>query len=249
MRVSATAFCCLVIVLSNVAAPGDAQSSPICRMAVAAVFPSATGATVAVAVAREGSDDPISGATVRLMHGLTAYDVNVDTVRPVSLDGSLAGATPIVVRVPELIDGAYVSAIGGTKCAPYRPWTSTRQSSAGAADFVAKIGLTNIIDARPAGTATCREPDVSVSEVEHIPPDVSKIAANYGQRSVRTTVIVTVGPDGRAIDAQLSHDTLAGTDLANAAILAARQSRYRPTRFRCVASIDDFTQIYEFIGR
>ncbi len=249
MRVSAAAFCCLAIVLSNLAAPVEAQSLSSCGTAVVAVFPSSTGATVAVALARDGSDDPISGATVRLMHGLTSYDVDVDTVRPVRLDGSLAGASPIVARVPESIDGAYVASVGGTKCAPFRPWTSTRQSSTGAADFVAKIGLSNVIDARAAGTATCREPDSSVSEIEHIPPDVSRIAANYGQRSVRTTVIVTVGPDGRAIDAQLSHDTVVGMDLGNAALLAARQSRYRPTRFRCLASIDDFTQIYEFIGQ
>ena len=77
---------------------------------------------------------------------------------------------------------------------------------------------------------------------------VSRPAASR-KRSVRTTVIVTVGPDGRAIDAQLSPDTIIGVDLGNAAVLAARQSRYRPTRFRCVDSIDDFTQIYEFVGR
>ena len=119
----------------------------------------------------------------------------------------------------------------------------------GSAVFVEKISGVPSLVANPASDSICAAPDVSASEVEHALPDVGKIAANYGQRTVRLTVLVLVGGDGRVIDAKLSPDTVVGIDLGRAAVDAARRSRYTPTRFRCVPVIDEFIQVYEFVGR
>lgn len=227
----------------------EAASAASCRVSVAAIFPSASGSSIAIALRRDDVSGPIASGSLRLFHGPTTFDVSFGAINANGPDGSIGATTPIVARVPMGIDGAFVTSIEGRVCPPYRPWTTARQSAIGSAEFVEKISGAPSLEATPGIVAICAEPDVSASEAEHVIPDVGKIAANYGQRTVRTTVVVLVGSDGKVIDAQLSPDTLVGMDLGRAAVDAARRSRYTPTRFRCVPVIDDYVQIYEFVGR
>jgi len=251
MLIRASVLVVTIVIMSQMlcSEPTRAAPSSPCRVSVAAIFPSASGSTIAVALRRDDISGSLAGGALRLFHGLTSFDVTFGATNASGPDGSLATATPIVVRVPMAIDGAFVTSIEGRACPPYRPWTMARQSTIGSTEFVEKISAATLLDATPGSVAVCATPDVSASEAEHAIPDVAKIAANYGQRTVRTTVVVLVGGDGKAIDAQLSSDTVVGMDLGRAAVDAARRSRYTPTRFRCVPVIDDYVQIYEFVGR
>ena len=245
----AIVFMSQFLLLPASATAASAASTASCRVSVAAIFPSATGSSIVVALRRDDFSGPLASGALRLFHGFATFDVAFDAVNASGPDGSIAAATPIVVRVPMSIDGAVVTSIEGRVCPPYRPWTTARQSTIGSAVFVEKISGVPSLVANPASDSICAAPDVSASEVEHALPDVGKIAANYGQRSVRLTVLVLVGGDGRVIDAKLSPDTVVGIDLGRAAVDAARRSRYTPTRFRCVPVIDEFIQVYEFVGR
>ncbi len=240
------------------ASPGAASAAPMycdARIGFGVGLDAAPGSplarTWALALATLDTNSASGSGSLALFVGTKHYEIPfVNAALAASSEDMLHVATPIVVRFPQpvVVDGGYVSTIGGDAagaCPPHAVWTR-QQHQPPQTDFTKRASeITAVAAPDPElWKGACAKPVVGANLTAAVQP--AQMPAT-GQESGTGTavVVVAVGRDGKAAGARVIGST-GKAWLDRAALKEANASSYSPASFDCQPIEGAYIFVVEF---
>lgn len=241
---------------ARAATAAAASTEGYCDIRVSDVASPDGGRTIVLALAPVDPGHAVLSGTLALY---TADDRRYDLpFTQLAIDSQVPALVAYRFPTPIVPAAVYLTSLGGSSggaCGIFDPWTpQVSRSPAGPPSLAKAIGggetptATEVVDSGRLDPPTCAQPTLPARTLRAVSPVYPYGTTATGQ----VVVMVTVGSDGRAVEARVGHmeGSLATDRMADAfaasAIAAANASTFQTNTFRCKHVFGTFAFIVMF---